>query len=235
MLQAKDRVARLARRPAAAIKQPPMHELVADRLRDAIVEGKYLPDQIIPELDVCAELGVSRTPVREALKVLAAEGIVELATGRGAVVVRLTRQDATDMFTVLSRLESLAGSLAARHATDSEIEEIRLLHDRMQAAFTAGRKRDYFKLNLAIHERILDAGHNRHLKATWQSYNARVRRMRYLSNIEAADWRRSMREHVAILRALRARDEATLARLLETHVAATLPTALAAHTGEMPG
>jgi DNA-binding GntR family transcriptional regulator len=216
----------------APIPRRSLHDDVAERLREAIGEGRLPPGSVVPEVALAAEFGVSRTPIREALKVLAAEGLVEMMPKRGAVVARLSPRDVRDMTAVLARLEGLAGELACAGTDRDVAEDVALLHARMERAHAAGDRRTYFRLNLKIHERILAAADNPHLTATWRSYTGRLRRIRFLSNMTAADWQRSMAEHEAILAALEARDGALLARLLESHVAATWPT-VAVAVGEL--
>jgi DNA-binding GntR family transcriptional regulator len=210
--------AALPRRRANGGRRPNLHETVVARLRDFIVEGALAPGARIAERQLCESLGVSRTPLREALKVLASEGLVELLPNRGARVARLDERDVEDMFQVMGALEALAGTLACAHMTEGELAEIAALHYEMLAQYTRRKLPEYFRLNQAIHAAIVAAARNPILAATYQSLAGRIRRARYLANLSEERWRNAVEEHEAILQALQARDGARLARLLEDHL-----------------
>jgi DNA-binding GntR family transcriptional regulator len=210
--------------PAPARERPKgarrvnLHDTVVGRLRDLIVEGTLAPGTRIAERQLCESLGVSRTPLREALKVLASEGLVELLPNRGARVARLDERDVEDMFRVMGALEALAGSLACTHISEAELAEIAALHYEMLAQYTRRDLPGYFRLNQAIHAAIVAAARNPILAATYQSLAARIRRARYFANLSDERWRHAVEEHEAILRTLQARDGPRLARLLEDHL-----------------
>jgi DNA-binding GntR family transcriptional regulator len=210
--------AALPRRRANGGRRPNLHETVVARLRDFIVEGALAPGARIAERQLCESLGVSRTPLREALKVLASEGLVELLPNRGARVARLDERDVEDMFQVMGALEALAGTLACAQMTEGELAEIAALHYEMLAQYTRRKLPEYFRLNQAIHAAIVAAARNPILAATYQSLAGRIRRARYLANLSEERWRNAVEEHEAILQALQARDGARLARLLEDHL-----------------
>jgi len=195
-----------------------LHDTVVGRLRDLIVEGTLVPGARIAERQLCEGLGVSRTPLREALKVLASEGLVELLPNRGARVARLDGRDIEDMFQVMGALEALAGTLACTHISEAELAEIAALHYEMLAQYTRRLLPEYFRLNQAIHAAIVAAARNPILAATYQSLAARIRRARYLANLSEERWRHAVEEHEAILQALQARDGIRLARLLADHL-----------------
>ena len=137
-----------ARRPIAAIvRSRPLHEEVVDRLRDLIIEGGIVPGERLHEMKLSETLSVSRTPLREALKLLANEGLVDLLPGRGARVSVLSADGAQDLFEVVSGLERLAAELAAVRMTSRDLARLRAMHDRMAEHFAAGEKRKYFALN----------------------------------------------------------------------------------------
>lgn len=206
------------RRSANGSRRPNLHDTVVGRLRDLIVEGALAPGARIAERQLCESLGISRTPLREALKVLASEGLVELLPNRGARVARLDERDVEDMFQVMGALEALAGTLACAHITEAELAEIAALHYEMLAQYTRRKLPEYFRLNQAIHAAIVAAARNSILAATYQSLAGRIRRARYLANLSDERWRHAVEEHEAILQALQARDGARLARLLEEHL-----------------
>ena len=119
---------RTADSPGDAIAPRLLHEAVVDRLRDMIVQGELEPGTKLNERVLCTVLGRSRTPLREALKFLASEGLVELLPNRGAIVAKLDPERIKQIFAVMGALEGLAGELACRHASDADINEIRALH-----------------------------------------------------------------------------------------------------------
>jgi DNA-binding GntR family transcriptional regulator len=195
-----------------------LHEEVVARLRDKLIEGVMPPGSRVPEKDLCAELGVSRTPLREALKVLAAEGYVVLLPNRGARVAKMTGKNLEELFEVCGGLEALAGELACRQATDAEIAEIKALHDRMAECYAARNLAGYYPLNRAIHEAIVRATHNSVLASLYETVSARIRRARFVVPMPPDHWQLAMAEHDAIMNALQRRDSAVLSSILKTHL-----------------
>ena len=196
-----------------------LHDGVLSQLRDIIVEGRLPPGARIPERELCTEIGVSRTPLREALKVLAAEGLVELLPNRGARVRQFTDQDVRDLFEVLAGLEATAGRLACRRITDFEISKLEDMHYEMYGHYIRRELPAYFRLNQAIHASLVEAARNEVLKRTYHSFTARMRQYRYSANTIARDrWGEAMREHEHILDALRHRDGERLAAVLFDHL-----------------
>jgi DNA-binding GntR family transcriptional regulator len=188
-------------------------------LRDSIVEGRLPPGARVPERELCAELGVSRTPLREALKVLAAEGLVELFPNRGARVREFTATDVRELFELLAALESAAGRLACSRIEDAEVATIERLHYEMYGHYMRGELPRYFECNQAIHATIVAAARNETLKRTYATLTARMRRFRYAANTLARDrWGEAMREHEQILDALRRRDADGIATVLFDHL-----------------
>ncbi len=200
------------------ISRASLHEEIAEHLRNMIFDGELVAGARIPEKDLCSRFGVSRTPLREALKVLASEGLLTLLPNRGARVSQLTTEDVDEMFPVMGALEALSGELACQRITDEEIAEIKALHYQMALHHTRGDRADYFRLNEAIHERILDAAGNRTLAAVFRGLTGRIRRARYMANISRTRWDEAMAEHERILDALAARDGQRLAVLLKQHL-----------------
>ena len=222
-----DRVLTIDRAEAAAAptgrrangsRHPNLHDTVVARLRDLIIEGGLAPGARLHERQLCDGLGVSRTPLREALKVLASEGIVELLPNRGARVARLDESDIENMFEVMGALEALAGTLACRRIGEAELAEIGALHYEMMAQYVRRDLPAYFRLNQAIHAAIVAAAGNPILAATYHNLAVRMRRARYLANLSDERWQHAVAEHAAILDALRARDGARLAQLLAEHL-----------------
>ncbi|MEA3079887.1 MAG: hypothetical protein QOF05_1295 [Sphingomonadales bacterium] len=195
-----------------------LHEKLSSQLRDLIVEGEFEPGARISERLLCERFGVSRTPLREVLKVLASEGLVDLLPNRGARVARLEDRDVEDMFEVMAALEALSGRLACARISEPALADIRALHYRMLAHYLRRQLPEYFRLNQAIHEAIVDAAENPVLKATYLGLSGRIRRARYLANMSDERWAAAVAEHEEILAALSERDGEKLARILDTHL-----------------
>lgn len=196
-----------------------LHEELVERLREGIVEGQLAPGHKVPERELCERLGVSRTPLREALKVLAREGLVVLTPNRGATVAPVTLEEMAHLFPVIGALERLAGEAACRLAGDAEIDRIAALHRELFARYEARDREAYQAANLAIHEAIVAAAANPVLAQHYEVLAAGARRARTLANMSDARWAEAVEEHRAIDAALRARDAARLGPLMERHIA----------------
>ena len=203
---------------AAPVARGALHDRLVARLRDLIIEGELSPGARVPERALCERFQVSRTPLREALKVLAADSLVRLAPNRGARVAALTVADVEEMFPVMGALEALAGRLAAGRITEEGLAEVRALHYQMVLHHKRGELAPYFRLNQQIHEKILEAAGNATLAAAYRGLAGRIRRARYLANMSAKRWAQAVAEHEAILAALEARDGPRLGALLEDHL-----------------
>ncbi len=192
--------------------------VAARRLREVIVSGALEPGQRITERLVATHLaGMSRTPLREAFKILEAEGLVNIEPNRGAVVTSLSVQEVEAAIEVLMGLEAMAAEAACQRITDEEIVAVEALHAAMDEAYRSGDLMAYFNLNQAIHQRIVDAARNPVLSRIYASECARIRRYRYAGNQQQDRWERAVREHEVILDALRARAGAVLRELLRQH------------------
>ena len=205
--------------PSEPIARQSLHDQVVDRLRDMIVEGELDPSTRINEKALCERFGISRTPLREALKVLSSEGLVELTPNRGATVASFTPEDLDETFPIMGALEALSGEIACQQITDTEIAEIRALHYQMVLHYQKGELHEYFQINQAIHEKILAATHNATLSNIYSSLAGRVSPARFRANMSKPRWAEAVEEHENILRALEARDGPTLSRLLKIHLA----------------
>ena len=195
-----------------------LHDELVERLRELIVESTLEPGARVPERELCERFAVSRTPLREALKVLASEGLLELLPHRGAQVTRLTAADLDEMFPVMGALEALAGELACAQITEAEMAEVRALHYQMVLHATRGELAEYFRLNQRIHEAIMEAARNPTLARLYRGLAGRVRRARYLANMSKTRWSQAVAEHEAILAALERRDGAALGQVLKAHL-----------------
>lgn len=205
-------------KPIESITRKSLHAELVERLHNLIMDGTLAPGHKVPERDLCAQFGVSRTPMREALKVLAADGLILLEPNRGAWVSRLTIEELEEVFPVMAALEALSGELACKHIKDKEIKTVRKLHETMVGHFQNRNLGDYFRSNQAIHEIILEGARNATLATQHRALAARVKRARYLANMSEERWQRAVDEHVEILAALEARNGAQLSDILKRHM-----------------
>ncbi len=197
-----------------------LHEQVSARLRTMLVEGRIAPGAKLNERELSEQLHVSRTPLREAIKLLAAEGLVDLLPNRGAVAVKLTEADVMHSFELLAELEGISGALAAQRIAETEIAELRALHFEMMACHARRDLSGYYRLNARIHSAINEAAGNPVLAQTYRAINARVQSLRFRTNQDEAKWARALAEHQQMIEALAARDGARLREVLVRHVLA---------------
>jgi DNA-binding GntR family transcriptional regulator len=212
----------------APISRRPLHEEAIDRVRDLIVQGRLGSGERLNERLLCEQLGISRTPLREAIKLLATEGLVALLPNRGAVVAPLEPARLAEILQVMGSLEALAGELACRNATPQRLAEVRALHEEMLQMHARGDLAGYFRHNQAIHMKIVEASGNATLANTYRQLNANARRGRYMANLSKDRWDKAVREHEEILAALEARDVQRLKQLLQDHLANKLVSVLTA-------
>lgn len=198
--------------------RPALHEQVAARLREMLVEGRIAPGAKLNERQLCEVLEVSRTPLREAIKMLAAEGLVALFPNRGAVALQLDEQAVRHTFEVMGGLEAMSGELAAQRITEDELAEIRAMHFEMLAAYTRRDLPAYYRLNARIHRAINAAARNPVLCDTYDRLNARLQALRFRSNQHGDKWQRAVEEHEKMIDALTRRDGAALSQLLVRHL-----------------
>lgn len=217
------------------IGRRPLHEEVADRLRELITEGGLPAGSRLNERVLCERLGVSRTPLREAFKVLAAERLVELHPNRGASVAALGAGDVVHLFELMGALEGLVGELAAARRTDAELGEIRALHYEMLAAHARRDLPAYYWLNRAIHHAMARCARNPELAEVYRSVNLRIQHLRFRSNFNRDKWDAAVREHELMLKALADGDGPGLRRLLENHLRNKRDAVLEGLDGAAPG
>ncbi len=207
--------------PVAEIVEIPrlaLHVHVVARLRNLIVEGHIAPGAKLNERELCERLKVSRTPLREAIKLLAAEGLVQLLPNRGAIAARLDEADVCNIFEVLIALEGLSGQLAAERITEVELEEIRALHYEMLACYARRNLPGYYALNARIHAAINAAAGNPVLTTTYGSVNSRAHPMRFHSNHDEKKWEAAVKEHEQMIQALGDRDATGMRDILVAHL-----------------
>ncbi|MHA6730313.1 GntR family transcriptional regulator [Devosia sp. A369] len=197
-----------------------LHEEILASLRHYLIEGSLPDGARIPERLLCETMGVSRTPLREALKVLAAEGLVELLPNRGARVRVYNENDIREMFEVMGGLEAVAGRLACERITDAEIAEIEKLHYDMYSSYMRRDLPAYFSLNQQIHQAIVAAARNAALAVTYGNFTSRLQRVRYNANRENHKdrWGEAMREHEQMLDALQRRAGLELSDIMFRHL-----------------
>lgn len=191
---------------------------VTSKLRNMIVEGVLTPGTRLNERVLCEQLAVSRTPLREAFKTLAVEGLIDLLPNRGAMVAQMSVADIEQTFEVMGALEGLSGKLACERITDREVAEIRALHFEMLAAHARHDLPSYYRINHVIHDRINAAANNAVLTATYLQINARIQSLRFRSNFNQEKWDIAVKEHSAMLAALEKRDGEALRAILEKHL-----------------
>jgi len=208
-------------RPDSPLASPKsLHDEVLARLRDYIVEGNLEDGARIPERELSLRFGISRTPLREALKVLASEGLIELLPNRGARVRTMRAEDIREVFDMIGGLEALAGRLACEQISDAEIAEIEALHHEMYGFYLRRDLHDYFRCNQAIHQKIVDAARNNALRVTYATLGSQIQRFRYTANLATSRdrWAEAVREHESILDALRRRAGDELSDILFRHL-----------------
>lgn len=200
------------------IAQQSLHDELLNRLRNMIIGGQFVPGDKIPERRLCDQFGVSRTPLREALKVLAAEGLVQLAPNRGAMVAALTPEELEECLPMAAAIESLVGELACDNITDEEIATIKSRHAGMLAALEAGNLDASLAMNREIHARIVAATRNPLLAAIYDTLFFRVGRSRLAPYLSTETIAKSLADHNDIIEALEARQSQRLAGLLQRHM-----------------
>ena len=201
-----------------AINHPTLPAVVADRLRQMIVDGTLRPGTWLNERELCDVLKVSRTPLREAYRMLASDGLLTIQPKRGAMVVELSGADIENIFDVLAVLEGLAVRQAAQRATDAELEYIADLHARMLEGYRAGDIKAYFAASMGTHIAISRAARNPALQASYDRLNLQVQALRYKSNLDPDEWAGGVADHERFVAALLRRDGEEAERLIREHL-----------------
>lgn len=193
-------------------------EQIAHQLRRDILRGKLAPGQQVKERDTAFDLGVSRTPMREAIRILAKEGLILLRPARSPVVVNPTFKEVADQVAVLLALEKLSAELACAEATAADLARIRGICDRMSDLYDRVDDLDLFEIDMSFHTAIAEASHNPALAETHRSFLARLWRARYLSARQRRNRERVIGDHTRIVDALDARDKAAVNVALDRHL-----------------
>jgi DNA-binding GntR family transcriptional regulator len=206
-----------SRPPMSALSLAPraLYEEVAELLRQRIFSRELEPGSWIDELKIAEEYGISRTPLREALKVLAAEGLVTMKVRRGAYVTEVSDKDLADVYHLLALLESDAAGVVAQKASDAEIEELQALHDELEAA---QRQRDrFFVINERFHMRLLEIADNRWRMQMVVDLRKVMKLNRHNSLLKAGRIDDSLDEHRALMAALHARQGELAMQRMQDH------------------
>lgn len=191
---------------------------ISNHLRQMIFEGTLEPGEKVREKLLTEQFGVSRTPLREALKVLAAEGLLDLIPNRGAVITKQSDAELEDVFRVLAVLEGLAGELAAVNASDGEIANVVAMTADLRKSYENSDRPTYFRINQGIHKAILAAANSDSLTRSHELVAFRVQRARYQANLTPDRWRSAVEEHEAIADALAQRDAKRTSELMRAHL-----------------
>ena len=195
-----------------------LHEAIFQKLRLLLVEGKIAPGSKLNERELAESLHVSRTPIREAIRRLAADGLVELITNRGAIALQLSLEDVIHTFDVIANLEGFSGELAANNITNTTLSELEALQYEMMASYARRDLSSYYKLNLRIHHLINQAANNPVLTQLFSQVNARIEALRFRSNQDGVKWEKAVEEHQEMLDALKTRDSVRMRKIMIQHV-----------------
>lgn len=195
-----------------------LHDAVVEHLQRLIIEGVLTPGMKLNEREVCERLGISRTPLREAMKVLASEGLIDIVPNRGAFVSKMNDTEIWEAFEMMSGLEALSGELAAERISPAEIADIKILHQAMLVCRAQNDLPGYYSRNQTIHNKINEAARNSMLRQIYLSVNRRLLALRFKSNFKEEKWDRAIHEHDEMIQALEARDGKRLAGILRQHL-----------------
>jgi len=194
-----------------------LHGAAVEALRSMIVSGRAPPGALLREKELCAEMGISRTPLREAIRTLASEGLVKLSPNRSALVADLDVTETRSLYETIGHLEALGARLACERASDDEIRDIHALHHRMLSFYYENDFANYLDRNREIHRRIVETARNSALFELWSILAPRVERARSLTKLYPERWKAAVSEHEEMIAALSARDGDKLAGLMSQH------------------
>jgi DNA-binding GntR family transcriptional regulator len=195
-----------------------LHDEVAAQLRDRIFAGELMPGSFLDEVQLAQEMDISRTPLREALKVLSAEGLVRHEPRRGSFVNEVTVDDLDQIFPVIALLEGQCARLAAEHATEADLQALDAMHDKLQRHAKAKRINDYYATNFAIHEAIIALADNRWLAQVIGDLRKMLKLARLQQLHAPGRLDQSLSEHMAVFAALKARDPDGADAAMRTHL-----------------
>ena len=199
----------------ALLSPKPLYTEVAERIRQQIYQRHLPPGSWIDELKIAASLGISRTPLREALKVLAAEGLITIKVRRGAYVTEASEKDLKDVYHLLSLLESDAAATVAERATDMQLQQLHELHRQLEAAMHDPQL--FFRINEQFHTEILAICANRYLLQTVDDMRKVMKLHRQQSLFQTGRIKESFHEHAAVLTALLQRNPEAARKAMQVH------------------
>jgi DNA-binding GntR family transcriptional regulator len=195
------------------------HKDAVALLRELILSGELAPGERLREVAISERLGMSRTPVREAFRTLAAEGLVELLPNRSVVVAELNESESIDVFAVLGTLEALAGQLACQRMTPEQMDTLAGLQRELEQHFRNLDRAGYIRANRAIHELMVEASNNSSLILAWRLILPRAERARSVNTLDRDRWATAVEAHRKMFAALAARDGPLLSTLMQDHFA----------------
>jgi len=203
------------------VRKRSLHDQVADQVRDLIIEGHLEPGERIDEASLIDQLRVSRTPFREALRTLAAEGLVEIRPSRGTSVRKLASAQVLSMLEVLGELEQLGGRLAMERADDSAIKGLLDLHEQMMERYAARERLEYYKLNQRFHSLVTQLSNNETLVEVQSNIQARLKYIRFIGNRDEQKWAAAVADHQRMAQAIREKNGDSLGEQMRLHLMAT--------------
>jgi DNA-binding GntR family transcriptional regulator len=204
--------------PQPAIHRKTLYNELVTLLRNMIMEGELVPGSRIPESRLCNLFGVSRTPLREALKVLSVEGLICLLPNKGARVVHVTRKEMEEIVPVLGMLAALAGELACANIKADEVASIRNMHTQLIEHYRAGNEQSYSEINRAIHDSILETARNKALSDIYNMLQTRLRSLFFVTPKVPPQWADAIADHEAMMAALEERDGSRFAGIARRHI-----------------
>ena len=210
--------------PISLSRRGSLHGAVVTSLRKMIVSGQIPPDSLLREKELCQELGISRTPLREAIRTLAREGLVKLTPNRSAVVASLEIAAVENLYQAIGHIEALGARLACQRATEEQISQFSILHHELLIFYHRRDLSSYIQHNAVVHAALLTLSGNNVLVEMWEMLHPRVEQARTLANLYPDRWHAAVLEHEMMLKALVARDGDELAGLMENHYANGLET-----------
>ncbi|MBI5439741.1 MAG: GntR family transcriptional regulator [Deltaproteobacteria bacterium] len=195
-----------------------LHQDVASRIREMIRKGVLTKGQRVVEAELCAAVGVSRTPLREALRVLSSEGLIRLVPNKGAFVSEPSLDDVREMFEVMSILEGTCARMAAERMGTASLAKLERLHDKLEQHYARGDRDGYIKKNNTFHELVQELTGNRILNGILNGLREKILLYRYRQIFEAKRFDESIHEHRDILSAFRNRDPEAAEALMKSHL-----------------
>lgn len=203
------------------IRRRSLHAEAVHELREMIIGGKLQPGDRLVESELCELFDISRTPLREAIKVLDKEGLIDLRPNRGARVSEISPVELTELFEFVSNLERIAVELAIERMEDKSLSRLRKMHDKMITLFKRDQRRECFQMDFELHNYIVSLSGNSILQETHQNLMTRTRRGRYMALFSQVRWDEAMAEHEDLMEAIERKDSDLAGKLMRSHVTKT--------------